>query len=388
MSDSRSDGKLEQRFSVSLSTLLVIGALILGTVLLWQVRSLVLIVMTSVVIAAAIAPIVEQLERWRFPRWLATIAAYLGIISTLVGVGLMIGPTVIQQIETLIRRLPTFVDVIRRLVEDNTLRLGEEKAALIQEFLDFQAIGRWAIGSTQNLVLRSYGLTRNILGSLLSVILALFISGYMVADSRTLLRGLVQLVPQPWETRIAAQLNPVGGRMGGYIRGRLVVSVVLGAATSLGLSLLGLQEYAIGLGTIAAFTNLIPFLGPLLGAIPALLVSFSAGGLVPLWVLILFVVVQNIETYVLDPLLVGSSVGVHPLYQLLAVLGGAQLLGIIGALIVPPWFAGAAVLVEHLYLRPKLIYERRQLVLAQTQGDLSKGTVADSSAATATASER
>ena len=68
---------------------------------------------------------------------------------------------------------------------------------------------------------------------------------------------------------------------------------------------------------------------------------------------------QNIETYILDPLLVGSSVGVHPLYQLLAVLGGAQVVGIIGALIVPPWIAGAAVLLENLYLRPKLMTERR-----------------------------
>jgi predicted PurR-regulated permease PerM len=71
---------------------------------------------------------------------------------------------------------------------------------------------------------------------------------------------------------------------------------------------------------------------------------------------------------VLDPLLVGSSVGVHPLYQLLAVLGGTQVLGIIGALIVPPWVAGGAVLLENLYLRPKLIRERRRLTNKATLG--------------------
>ena len=93
---------------------------------------------------------------------------------------------------------------------------------------------------------------------------------------------------------------------------------------------------------------------------PALLVAIPQGGWTFLWVLLLYVVAQNLETYVLDPLLVGSSVGVHPLYQLLAVLGGAQVLGIIGALIVPPWIAGGAVLLENLYLRPKLIAERQQ----------------------------
>ena len=122
----------------------------------------------------------------------------------------------------------------------------------------------------------------------------------------------------------------------------------------MGLRILGLSEFALALGVIAAFTNLIPFIGPVLGAIPALIVAVSQGGFTFLWVLLLFVIIQNLETYVLDPLLVGSSVRVHPLYQLLGVLGGTQLLGIIGAIIVPPWVAGIAVLLENLYLRPKL----------------------------------
>lgn len=85
--------------------------------------------------------------------------------------------------------------------------------------------------------------------------------------------------------------------------------------------------------------------------------AVSQGGLTFFWVLLLFAIIQNLETYVLDPLLVGSSVQVHPLYQLLAVLGGTQVLGIVGALIVPPWVAGVSVLLENLYLQPKLLAE-------------------------------
>ena len=72
----------------------------------------------------------------------------------------------------------------------------------------------------------------------------------------------------------------------------------------------------------------------------------------------MFVIIQNVETYVLDPLLVGSSVNVPPLYQLLAVLSGVQLLGILGALILPPWVAGAGLLLQNLYLNPKLADEK------------------------------
>jgi len=101
-----------------------------------------------------------------------------------------------------------------------------------------------------------------------------------------------------------------------------------------------------------------------LGAIPALVVAIAAGGWKFLWILLFFVVIQNIETYVLDPFLVGSSVGLHPLYQLLAVVGGTQILGIIGALIVPPWVAGAAALIENLYLEPKQRAEQKTIVIS------------------------
>jgi predicted PurR-regulated permease PerM len=129
-----------------------------------------------------------------------------------------------------------------------------------------------------------------------------------------------------------------------------------------GLRFLGLSEFALALGVIAGFTNLIPFVGPVLGAIPALIVAIPQSGLTFLWVLLLFVIIQNVETYVLDPLLVGSSVRVRPLYQLLAVLGGTQVLGIIGAVIVPPWVAGVGVLVENLYLQPKLLNEEKSAI--------------------------
>ena len=176
----------------------------------------------------------------------------------------------------------------------------------------------------------------------MGVLLVLLFSDYMLSGSDKLIKGLVSLFPQPWEDRLAAQVIPVSQRMGGYIQGRILVSTILSIVITLGLKLLGISELALGLGVIAGVTNLIPFFGPVLGTIPALIVACWTF----LWVFLLFVIIQNVETYVLDPLLVGNSVKVPPLYQLLAVLGGAQVLGIIGALIVPPWVAGASVLLE------------------------------------------
>jgi predicted PurR-regulated permease PerM len=318
--------------------------------------------MISIVLAATIAPVVDWAEQWRVPRWLSVVLVYLTLVAGLIGVSLLIGPTALDQIERLVRKLPVYLRDVLTLAENWAVSQNETRPEFVSQLfdlLDVQGLTRWAIASSQNLLIRSFSLTTGLVGGVVSIILALFLSGYMLSDSKTLVRSVVRLLPQPWDERIAAQFAPITRRMGGYIRGRVLVSAILGVAITTSLSVLGLSDYALGLGAIAGVTNLIPFLGPVLGSIPALVVAISQGWWTLLWVLLLFIIIQNVETYILDPLLVGSSVGVHPLYQLLAVLGGTQVLGIIGALIVPPWVAGAAVLLDNLYIQPKLLAERQ-----------------------------
>lgn len=354
----------EQPITLSMKTVVLLVFVIPLLLLLWQLRSLVVLLMISVVLAASVSPLVNWAEQRRVPRWLAVVIIYLTVIGVLVGGGLLIGPTIFEQIERLIRQIPVSLKSMFNAAEAWVVSLSDTRPELVgqlfDEVLDVQAVTRWVIRSSQQLLIRSYGVTTGILGGFFSVILALFLSGYMLADSRTLIRNLARLLPYPWDERLTAQVRPVSTRIGGYIRGRLLVSALLSVATTVSLGALGLSEFALGLGAIAGVTNLIPFLGPFLGAIPALVVAVSQGGWTFLWVLLLYAIIQNIETYVLDPLLVGSSVGVHPLYQLLAVLGGTQVLGLIGALIVPPWVAGGAVLLETLYLQPKQRREDRR----------------------------
>ncbi|MFW6358268.1 MAG: AI-2E family transporter [Chroococcales cyanobacterium] len=355
--------------TISISNLLKIVAVGLLLVLLWQLRSLLVVLMIAVVLASALAPVIALAQRLKFPRWLAVVVAYLGLIGLLTGVGLLIGPTVVEQIQRLIRRLPGYLEVLRSLAGNLAIRFGlaePDSPNPILGLFDTQSLTSWVIRSSQQLIIRSYGVTRGFVGGVVSLFLAVLLSAYMLSGAETLIQGIVSLFPKPWDERLAAQVHPVSVRMGGYIQGRVLVSSILGVAVTIGLTLLGLSEFALGLGVIAGFTNLIPFFGPVLGAIPALIVAIAQGGWTFLWVLLLYVIIQNVETYLLDPLLVGNSVKVHPLYQLLAVLGGAQVLGIIGALIVPPWAAGMAVLVENLYLKPKLLAEQSTATVEET----------------------
>jgi predicted PurR-regulated permease PerM len=349
----------ERRLSISISSLFLViasGAIIL---LLWQLRSLVVVLMIAVIIAATLSPLVNAAQkRLKIPRWLSVIIVYLSLISIITGAVFLIGPTVVQQIERLVRKLPAYLDILGTEAEALAVRFGitqPEAIDLINQLFDVQGLTSWTFRSSQQLLIRSFDVTRGLVGGVFNLILALLLSGYMLSGSQKLIDGIVSLFASPWDQRLAAQVPLVSQRMGGYIQGRILVSAILGTTVSFGLRIVGISEFSLGLGAIAGITNLIPFFGPILGSIPALIVALAQGGLTPLWVLLLFAIIQNLETYVLDPLLVGNSVKVSPIYQLLAVLGGAQVLGILGALIVPPWVAGGAVLLQNLYLHPKLL---------------------------------
>ncbi|MFS8872433.1 AI-2E family transporter [Synechococcus sp. R50.1] len=357
-----------RQLTISVSSVALVVATGMLLLLLWQLRSLVLTVMIAVVVAAALAPLVDLAERLRIPRWLGVVLVYLSLIAGIAGLALLIGPTVATQTQRLLTRLPFYLEQLQLLVDTWIADLaGVDPAALdyLNQLLDPQSLMSWAVRSGQRVLVQSFDFTRGLLGGLLTMVLTLFISGYMLVSGSDLVRGLVELFPYPWNERLAEQVHPMAQRMGGYIQGRVLVSAILGVMITVSLRFLGLSEFALALGVIAGFTNLIPFIGPVLGSLPALVVAIVQGGWTFLWVLILYVAVQNLETYVLDPLLVGSSVRVKPLYQLLAVLGGTQLLGIVGAVIAPPWVAGMAVLLENLYLKPKQEAEVRARLYAR-----------------------
>lgn len=343
--------------SISLSSVALITTTVLLVILLWQLKGLLVILMISAVLAATLAPIIDYgEEKLSLPRWLGVILAYLLIILILIITGLLIGPTVITQIQKLLLKLPSYLDVLNSLTQSLIVRLGitEPQALnLIEQWLDLKALLSWTVRYSQKIILSSLDLTKGIVGSVFNVLLSIIFSGYMLSGSQRLIKDFVRLFPAPWDARLEAQFAPVSDRMGRYIQGRILVSLILGIAITIGLRIIGISEFALGLGVIAGITNLIPFFGPVLGSIPALIVAIAQGGWTFAWVFLLFVIIQNIETYVLDPLLVGSSVKVQPLYQLLAVLGGVQVMGIIGALIVPPWIAGAGVVLENLYIKQK-----------------------------------
>ena len=219
---------------IPLINIVLVVATFFLVILLWQLRSLLLILMVAIVFASVIAPIVEAAEkRLHLPRWLGVIVVYLGLIAVLIGAGLIIGPSVAVQIQRLANKLPGYLDSLETAAENFAARLGVTKLDSIEQFFetqDVQAFVNWLFRSTQRVLSRSFGVTFGVLGGVINIflglILVLITSGYMVAGSKSLIEGLVSLFPYPWNERLAAQVTPISRRMGGYIQGRVVVTAI------------------------------------------------------------------------------------------------------------------------------------------------------------------
>jgi predicted PurR-regulated permease PerM len=188
-------------------------------------------------------------------------------------------------------------------------------------------------------------------GAVLGFILIFFLAAYLVIDGERISRGLLTLVPpekRPWIVEVA---EPVLARIGGYVRGQILVSLAVGSVLSIGLSLLGVPS-ALLIGGLAAAFNIVPFLGSIVAAVLGILVALNVSLALAVWTALLFWGTNLLEGKVLVPQLLGRATGLHPLAVLLVLLVGSKLAGLVGAIVAVPLLAGVNQLIQSLYVRP------------------------------------
>jgi predicted PurR-regulated permease PerM len=187
------------------------------------------------------------------------------------------------------------------------------------------------------------GVAFRVFGGLVSAITALILSIYMLLEGPAIKRGFLDLFPRNRHRRLEAVLDHVGGKFGGWLRGQLLLGVIIGVIAGLGTWALGLP-YPFLLGLAAGITELIPLVGPVLGAIPAVLVAVFG----PTWRLIAviayFTLIQQLEGNLLVPRVMAKAVGLSPLLTIIAIMVGTRLMGILGALLAVPVAAALQVI--------------------------------------------
>jgi predicted PurR-regulated permease PerM len=217
----------------------------------------------------------------------------------------------------------------------------------------------------------------NILSTTVQVFLIFVVSAYFLYDFPRFTASFRRIIPVYWRPLYGDLAKKADKAVGGYLRGQLLITTLLGFMIWVGLSLVGVP-LALAISFLAAIFNLVPFLGPIVGVIPAVLFGFTVSPLTPVFVLLIFLAANQIEGYLLTPLILSRSVKLHPLTVLLAIIVGIGLLGLLGAILAVPTVAFAKLVIDEYILNSPLYDESLEassevdsgeIVRANSKGD-------------------
>lgn len=295
-------------------------------------------------LSAAIAPLAEKAEKYKVPRFITVASVFLSVGAIYLLAASLLYPTLKEQAHNLYENLPQYGRALHENYS-NLKELAGEKASALE------------IGSQEVRKIVSQGVhhamdfTSNIFNCLISAILVIFLTGYFVSNADRLWKEGLLWVPPAYRPRIASLIKPLELRLGGYVRGQVLVCLAVGSILGCGLFLIGVK-YSLILGIIAGLLNLVPFVGSITATLLALLVAANQSTTHLLLTVLLFFFEQWLESNFITPQLLGSAVELDPLVVLFAILIGGSLMGLPGALIAVPIATILMILAEEFYLRP------------------------------------
>jgi predicted PurR-regulated permease PerM len=319
--------------------LIALGLLVLA-LLLWKLSDVLLLAFGAVLVAIILHAAADALVRYmRVPdRWGLTVAG-LVIFVAFIGLAALFGTQVRAQFSNVVERLPFAVDNFSK-----NLGLGSVSDDIAEMISNTP---------TGGLAARIAGIGGAILNGLANFLLVVIAGLYIAANPRLYTRGLIKLFPKHQHERVESSLDASGQVLRLWLMAQLFAMTCVAILSTTAYWLIGLPS-PIGLGVIAGIMDFIPFLGPILGAVPAVLIAFSVSGEAALWTILAVLVIQQIEGNVIQPLVARSMISIPPAMALFAILVGSILFGTLGLIFGFPLAIVTYVLVKKLYVRETL----------------------------------
>jgi predicted PurR-regulated permease PerM len=307
--------------------------------LVWSITYVLLLVFAAVLLAVALRAFAAFLAaRARVPERWSLLAAILIVFALLVGLGFLFGAQMRGQLTALTERLPLALTTFGKEFGIENIR---------------EQIPEMMGGSGSTIVRQVAGLGYTIMGALADILLVVVAGIYIASEPKLYRRGLVKLFPKSQHPRVEDAMEAVGNGLTLWFFAQLISMAIVGGLSMLAYWLIGLPG-ALALGVIAGLTNFIPLLGPVIGAIPAVLIAFSVEGNALLWTLLAALVIQQIEGNLIMPIVEKKAVQLPPALALFAILAAGLLFGFLGVFLAVPITVVAFILVKKLYVRQTL----------------------------------
>jgi predicted PurR-regulated permease PerM len=339
-----------------LPVLLIVAWLLLG-----RIGEAVFIFVVATLLALVLNPFVRAVQRLRVPRALAVGIVYLVAIGILAGAIALIIPPLVRQIRALLDALPGMAQQARAGVQ-GLQSLADRFHLKINVSHELQsaatAVATYLLGASRSLL----GIGVSVARTVTITVVILVISIYMLLDAKRIGNFLVEHFPTRSQADGREFIALTQSAVVKYLQAQVLLSLAIGTGTGLTMWVLGVtgvfpsgEKYAVAFGAWAGLTEVIPYLGPVLGAVPPVIVALLHSPLTAVWVVLAYVGIQEIEGHIAAPLIMGTRFRVHPLVVIFAVLIGNQLHGIVGMFIAVPLIPIARE--TWVFFRPRVRFE-------------------------------
>lgn len=330
--------------SFSIRSLLTVAFALLFVAFFYAVKEIIVLFAISYILASAMRPFVNRLHKYKIPKPVSIVSIYLLLLLVLFLIFRVLVPPVSHEVSELIKNRYQISDQINNYfaplpdsIEDQVTSYLGTLPDKIKTFLFSNKIFENVLG-----LFAGFG----------GILTIMFVAFYMLLENSSFERFISKIWPGDTreKERVKNAFQKVDLRVSMWVRGQIILSFAVGLLMFVGYTILGL-DYALVLALIAAFTEIIPYAGPILGAIPAVAIAFLSSPLLAVWVVVLVVLVQQFEQHVLVPQVMKRAVGISAVAVIFSLLVGAKLFGILGAIIAVPIAAGIKVLYESLILK-------------------------------------
>ncbi|MGI9062111.1 MAG: AI-2E family transporter [Ktedonobacteraceae bacterium] len=345
--------KWMRRIGLPLAILAWTGVALL---ILWAAGHIIqtlLLLTIAAVLAYALAPAVKFLER-AMPRFLAILIVYLIVLGVISALLYLIVSTAIVQVSS----LSSYVQFLLTPSKSGQLTPLEQTLrsfGISQSQID--AARTQVVASIEGFAVSVVPLLTALVGTVLDVVLVAVLSIYLLADGSRISDWLRRNMPQQQQGRVRFLLDTLQRVVGGYIRGQLFLCGLVGVLVGIGMQIIGVP-YALLLGVLAFILEFIPVLGTLVSGAICVLLALTKGWIIALIVLAYFIIVHVIEGDVLGPRIVGKAIGLHPVVSIAALIAGAELFGIVGALFASPVAGVLQALLVAIWLEWRVTYPK------------------------------
>lgn len=297
-----------------------------------QIREILILFFISYIIMAALKPYVNFLIQYKIPRSIAVAILYIATLAIVILLVVPLIPFFATQFSSLIVSFPKYLDSILSALKINI------SASQMQQVITSQ------LGTLSS---NAFAVTGAILGSIFSLFLVFVVSFYLMMDEKRLKKDLSVLFPAKDREKTLAIAQQVEDKLGAWFRGQLVLCLAIGLLTWIALSIIGFP-FALPLALLAGILEIIPTIGPILSAVPAVVVALSISPGLTFLIIILYVVIQVLENNILVPKVMQRAVGLNPIVIILAITIGAQLLGVLGALLSIPFISMLIIIIKNI----------------------------------------